>query len=240
MPHSVLKVFSCFRPFVVFSFTFCHVKIMRLYALAAVLFATLIRAQQTTPASNRVKQHSGGDKKISTTLAPQQPSAADKSQPKSATTQGKDEDPSLSIPNLPPVSIKKDIWDKVYICFTFSLVVVGACTLGAIWYQAVQTRRAAEAAEESARAMHRQTGLLEKSIIIAEENAAAAKDNAQAANRSAEALINSERAWVTAVLIFSADLPDPPTNTRMTQASLVDGKTGEIRGEPALRCLFDL
>src|SRR5579871_2150466 len=40
----------------------------------------------------------------------------------------------------------KDIWDKLYIVLTVALVIIGGGTLSVIWYQAVQNRKAAEAA----------------------------------------------------------------------------------------------
>jgi hypothetical protein len=43
----------------------------------------------------------------------------------------------------------KDIWDKSYILLTGVLVLIGALTLGAIWYQAVQTKNATKAMERS-------------------------------------------------------------------------------------------
>jgi len=43
----------------------------------------------------------------------------------------------------------KDKWDKVYIVLTAALVLIGAFTLGVIWYQAVQTRKATQAMERS-------------------------------------------------------------------------------------------
>jgi hypothetical protein len=46
---------------------------------------------------------------------------------------------------------EKDTWDKVYICLTFALVVIATVTLFGIWYQAVKTKDAAEAARDSVR-----------------------------------------------------------------------------------------
>src|SRR5258706_283783 len=43
----------------------------------------------------------------------------------------------------------KDKWDKVYIVLTGALVLIGGFTLGVIWYQAVQTKRATQAMERS-------------------------------------------------------------------------------------------
>lgn len=46
----------------------------------------------------------------------------------------------------------KDMWDKTYIVLTGILVLIGAITLIALWYQARETARAARAAEVSAKA----------------------------------------------------------------------------------------
>jgi hypothetical protein len=35
----------------------------------------------------------------------------------------------------------KDGWDKFYICLTAALTAIAAFTLGAIWYQAIQTKK---------------------------------------------------------------------------------------------------
>jgi hypothetical protein len=62
------------------------------------------------------------------------------------------------------------------------LVGVGIITFLAVWKQAVETKKAAKAAQESVAAVEKQTPLLQAS--------------ADAARMSAEALVNSERAWV--------------------------------------------
>jgi hypothetical protein len=49
--------------------------------------------------------------------------------------------------------IEKDIWDKVYICLTGVLVVIGGFTLAAILYQAVKTRDATEAIKDQTKAV---------------------------------------------------------------------------------------
>ena len=57
----------------------------------------------------------------------------------------------IAVRSLPPVSIEKDGWDIAYIRLTALLVCVGIGTFIAIWIQAVETRRAAEAARDSVR-----------------------------------------------------------------------------------------
>jgi hypothetical protein len=43
----------------------------------------------------------------------------------------------------------KDAWDKAYICSTVALVFIAALTFAAVWYQAVQTKKATQAMERS-------------------------------------------------------------------------------------------
>ncbi len=71
--------------------------------------------------------------------------------------QPNDDERSISIRKLPPVSVAKDGWDVFYICLTALLVGVGIATFIAIWIQAVQTKHAAKAAQKSAEAMERQS-----------------------------------------------------------------------------------
>ena len=69
----------------------------------------------------------------------------------------------------------------------WALVAVGIVTFIVIGWQAVETRRAAQASKQSIRVLERQTK--------------ATEDAAKAAQASAEAMISSERAWVIAELI---------------------------------------
>jgi hypothetical protein len=56
---------------------------------------------------------------------------------------------------------KKDSWDMAYIIATFGLVVIGFLTLGAICFQSIQTKKAAQAAQKSA-------GIAEMALTLAE------------------------------------------------------------------------
>lgn len=96
-------------------------------------------------------------KNAQTHQQPSQPqSTPANQQPSTASDQGhaaKDIHPTdkqypVAVKEMPP----KEIWDKMYVCFTGALVAVAIATLIAIWIQAVQTRKAAEAAKESAKA----------------------------------------------------------------------------------------
>jgi hypothetical protein len=66
---------------------------------------------------------------------------------------------------------RKDWWDKFYICLTATLVIIGGFTLVAIWYQAIQTKIAAEATTDAAKATKIGTEALissERGFIVAE------------------------------------------------------------------------
>jgi hypothetical protein len=91
---------------------------------------------------------------------------------------------------IPPVIVvtpKKDFWDKLYIFLTIVLVLIGAGTLGGIWYQAVKTRDAAEATRDSAKAAQDSVKILERQTAATEMAATAARDNI-------EFFLNKERA----------------------------------------------
>ena len=62
------------------------------------------------------------------------------------------QNPTVTVSKLPPVSVHKDRWDKIYICLTVGLVLVGIGTFIAIWVQAVETKHAVQAAKDSAEA----------------------------------------------------------------------------------------
>ena len=53
IPHRVLELFPCFRPFVVFCFPFRHAQIMRLLLVAVFLLSW----QASPPTNKRVSQH---------------------------------------------------------------------------------------------------------------------------------------------------------------------------------------
>jgi hypothetical protein len=87
----------------------------------------------------------------------------------------------------------KDSWDKVYICLTAALVIIGGFTLIAIWIQAKETAKSAQAAADSVMAIQKQT-------LILERQAKASEDAAQASRKTAESIIKIERAWIDVYL----------------------------------------
>jgi hypothetical protein len=85
--------------------------------------------------------------------------------------------------NMQPMSF----WQLFLSNPEWALVIVGILTMFVIGWQAVETRRAAQASKQSIGVMERQTK--------------ATEDAAKAAQASADAMINSERAWVIVELV---------------------------------------
>jgi hypothetical protein len=98
----------------------------------------------------------------------------------------------VTIDSLP----RKDAWDYISIFSTLALVVIGAITFVAVWYQAKKTAEAAKSAADSVREMSRQAALLERQTKATEVAAEAAKNSAIAGLESSRTVINSERAWI--------------------------------------------
>src|ERR1051326_5006428 len=95
----------------------------------------------------------------------------------------------------------------------WALVVIGVITFFAVWYQARETRRAAQATELSAKAASDAVEVSKQNVSVARESADAARDSvivaeksAAAAKQSADAIINSERAWVMAGVAHTSNL----------------------------------
>ena len=91
--------------------------------------------------------------------------------------------------------------------YTGGLVAVGFITAIFIGWQALETRRAAQAAANSvgeirrqADIMESQKGVLEQSVRAAQDNAIAAKEGAEATNKNVEMFISKERARVRITL----------------------------------------
>lgn len=140
-------------------------------------------APKTTSGSTAVKPPSPASQ--------QSPPITNTVQPNSTEAPKADDQPqSIKVRELPPVTVvppKKNFWDKFYIYLTAALVLIGIGTLGAIWYQAVKTRDAAEATSISARAAQQSLTILERQTAATEIAANAARDNI-------ELFINKERA----------------------------------------------
>jgi hypothetical protein len=83
----------------------------------------------------------------------------------------------------------KDVWDKVYICLTAALVVIGGFTFIAIWIQAKETAKSAKAASDSVEAINRQTAHIARQAKSMRRQTTILRNNVNA-------LIASERAWI--------------------------------------------
>jgi hypothetical protein len=118
---------------------------------------------------------------------------------------------SVSIRELPQVSVTKDWTDRAYWLFSGFLVLVGALQVGLLWKTLGAIRRQAVIMEEQstsiqaqATTMQQQSAILEKSVRAAESNANAAQANAEAAKAGAETAkenieiqVNKERARIS-------------------------------------------
>jgi hypothetical protein len=78
---------------------------------------------------------------------------ADSGQGQNQQETSRNEKHSVTVSELPPVSVSKDRWDKLYIVLTAILVLIGSCTFIAIWIQAIETKKAARAALLNAQAV---------------------------------------------------------------------------------------
>jgi hypothetical protein len=76
----------------------------------------------------------------------------------------------------------------------WALVVVGILTILVIGWQAVETRRAAQATQSSAKTIQQQIAVMERQTKATEDAATAAKDTAESTKQSIEMMINKERA----------------------------------------------
>jgi hypothetical protein len=97
-------------------------------------------------------------------------------------------------------SIKAEWW-LVYVGIAQAVALI--LTLAAIWYQARETRVAAEATKDaatatqaSAAAIEKQVGIMERQTKATEDAAIAAKESADAALLNAQAVVNAERPWL--------------------------------------------
>lgn len=151
--------------------------------------------------------------------------------------------------NLQPMSF----WQLFLNNPEWALVFVGILTLIFIGWQAVETRRAAQATQVSAVAIQQQIVVMERQTKATEDAAAAAKDTAESTKLSIEMMISSERAWV---LADPGSIPDDfeprpdriaflevrpviknygKTMTRITRAGIssdIVPSTGKLQPEP--------
>jgi hypothetical protein len=96
-----------------------------------------------------------------------------------------------SLPFTAPSENEKDDWAKASSIAQILLVIVGALSFGAVWYQAVKTREAAEATRQSASETQKATVATEKAAA-ATEQAAEATQKAAAATEASIAEIKKQ------------------------------------------------
>lgn len=115
--------------------------------LLTLLSAPMPRQAATNPASRPANvDKEATNKKKTPALSPvQNPVTAHKAENASNTPASESEPRRVVVVSGP----SKDTWDKVYICLTAALVFIGLLTLGAICFQAVKTREAADAAKKN-------------------------------------------------------------------------------------------
>ncbi len=99
--------------------------------------------------SQSVKSDASSDQKPVDSTAIKSPPTSDSGENHGQPETSQNEKRAMPIRVIAPVDVKKSGWDYAYIVLTGALVLVGVCTLIAIWYQAVQTRKAAVASEKS-------------------------------------------------------------------------------------------
>jgi hypothetical protein len=108
---------------------------------------------RATRGGNAVQQQPAKEQRPTASSPVQNPPSTEKDQSKSAEPSNTNTQQTVVIREPVPVSIGKDWWDKGYIILTGVLVLIGGLTLWAIWYQAKQTKIAAEAARDSAKVL---------------------------------------------------------------------------------------
>jgi hypothetical protein len=120
----------------------------------------------TCRAQNSGTDASGGEILVAQSSAP---SLARKDQDASGNRRG-DPTQTVKVSDLPPLSITKDWSDRAYWLFTFFLAAIGGLQVFLLWGNL-------RAIERQAIQMERQTGILEKSVVLAEKSAETARQN---------------------------------------------------------------
>ena len=188
---------------------------MKLVALTVFLLFYTCVLLGNSPTPNNASQNSSTHTDGHQAPADQAPTAKDKidsghntkpDQPEASPNQ--QPHPSVTINAVPRIDVKRDWMDRGTLIVGILLVIVGAVTGGLIWYQSVQTKIAAQAG----------------------------RDSAKAALLNAQAVINSERPWIVVTVtpdkerkrfLFEA------TNQGRTPAKIISGEIGhEFTSDP--------
>jgi hypothetical protein len=108
-------------------------------------------AQESSPSTKNVQNKANSSKGITAPPSVQEAEAAPAKTDNEQQITNPNKYEHVIVERLPD----KDIWDKSYIFLTGALVFIGALTLGAIWYQAVQTKKATMGVERNTEAFVR-------------------------------------------------------------------------------------
>jgi hypothetical protein len=175
---------------------------MRLYVAATLLSVVL-----SVPALARPT--SAPSSAIAAVILTAQNSTAPDSRSQRGSAAPAEPSQSVKVTELPPISVAKDWSDQAYWLFTLFLVAVGGLQVFLLWGNL-------RAIERQAMQMERQTGILEKSVILAEKNADTARQNI-------EMFVNRERGHLRVELM---PLQWPPAGTlRVTYRVTLHGAT---------------
>jgi hypothetical protein len=139
---TVCQVFLCY--------TFSAMKYLTLAMLLAVMQAAPPVPRKTAdspaPASQHIEHNGKNKKKPPATPTVENSQEADTGQRQDQEEASHNEKQAVTVSEWPSVSVSKDAWDKTYIVLTAALVAIGCFTFIAIWIQAIETRKAAQAA----------------------------------------------------------------------------------------------
>ncbi len=149
-------------------------------------------ANNPTPSRQNVKKHPSGNNAPAANPQPSlQPVSPQPDQNTSQKIPAENAQQTVRVIELPPVSVGKDRLDKIYICLTGVLVIVGILGVRAAYKTLKAIEEQTKETANSVKAIDRQAGIMERQTSKLEDSVAAARDNTSA-------LINIERAWLVA------------------------------------------
>ncbi len=123
-------------------------------------------ANNTTRSSQQKAKNAESDKAPAAPAPAQTAPRPDSEQVDGGGKPSNEQQHTVAVSKLPPVSVSRNGWDWFYLVLTALLVLIGGVTVAAIWYQARETRKAAEAARESADAARKSAEAMEKSVRL--------------------------------------------------------------------------
>jgi hypothetical protein len=136
---------------------------------------------------------------------PTEPVAATSQQNPDIAPKPENNQQSVRVRELPPVSVSRDWADWVLWIFSGLLVGVGFLGVRLAYNTLKAIERQTKATENSVQIIKRQAVSMRRQTTILRESAEATRVSADAARNSVDVLINSERAWV---LVETGKIPD--------------------------------